>query len=147
MDNLTFKIGKITEAFVRIDFIVSNIAYLIKYKDSEYHFFADTHTGAKINSLIKYLTDNKQVKFSNEICNCLKELDQLRIDRNKIVHSLILTNAQDDTEFMRHHFMIKDNELYRDFCTFKITDLDNLHDRFVGLNNKLILIIDKINGG
>ena len=88
MPKLNCLIGDIITAFVRIEFILSQISYELGFRDNRIEFFADSQTNAKIKSM-RLDFEKSQFPKKYEFIDLIDKLDELRNKRNIVVHSLV----------------------------------------------------------
>ena len=152
MDKLKLLIGKLTLAFTDADFLVSDIVYKMGITGERFAFFADTKTGHKIENLRNFLqkSDGGPEKAFLPL---IERLDELRQERNKLVHSIILKSSTGEDFYIRHRYVLnKEKRVMRDQATFDLKEYEETLQELLGLCKEMTeyywgLIPTKIKNG
>lgn len=136
MPKLNCLIGDIIMGFVRVEFILSQILFDIGLKDNKLDFFADGQTEKKLKSIHEELTKT-QLPNKKEFIQLIEELDELRMKRNVIVHSLVLTNMKDDNNHMFHNYLKIKGSIINKTTEFNTSDLEDIHSEIIRINNSI----------
>lgn len=136
MDELYKQIGKISYAYSRTDFLLSNIAFDFGIAETPYNFFANGNFEKKV-SRFKEAIDNsvKDKALARRFNDWLVTLDDLRKKRNSILHSIVLGNASDANDLIFYNYRFDKAGLQRDFGRYTIDDLKALSQTFVDTHN------------
>lgn len=137
MQNLDCIIGKVISGFISTEFLISQIAHEIGIRDSRMDFFAEMSAAKKIEELLK---DFSKLDIENKYLyiDLIKEFDVLRIERNMIAHSLILTRVGNDDEYKFHNYNIKKGKYIIDNSKhYNNSDLIAIEKRIIDVHNRL----------
>ena len=99
MSNLNCLIGEIVCEFVRTEFILSQILSELGFRNSRVDFFADSQTERKLK-LIRMEFEKSELPEKHKFIDLIDEFDRLRIKRNIVVHSLVLTSIENKHNHM-----------------------------------------------
>lgn len=138
-------LGQVTYSFSRIDFLLSSIAFDFGLTESPYHYFANSRFEDKLNKF----NDQVSEKFTdqniiNEIDMWVKRLQNLRQKRNTIVHSIVLSNADNKEDMVFYNYRLDKKDLVRDFQRYTLTELKDLNLEFVNVHNDGYTLFNKI---
>jgi len=139
------QIGKLTYSYVRIDLLISNIAFELKLNEQLYDFFADTRFADKLEKLINMIRIAQlDTELKNKLIDWLNKVDDCRKKRNIVIHSIILNNVEKPNELKAFNYKKLKGKIIREIHDFTIQDLNNLNEYFVDIHNEGIGIYDKI---
>lgn len=138
-------LGQVTYSFSRIDFLLSSIAFDFGLEESPYHYFANSRFEDKLNKFNNQISE----KFSDpeiiiEIGTWIKRLQNLREKRNTLVHSIVLSNADNKEDMMFYNYRLDKKDLVRDFQRYSLTELKDLNLEFVNAHNDGYTLFNKI---
>jgi hypothetical protein len=138
-------IGQIVYSFGRIDFLISNIAAELGLSKSYTDFFAKSNFAKKIESL-KEKTNQASIasELKSQLSSCLDLLEQFRIIRNNLTHSIILNNEENSDELLLHNFTKNGNEVKWTIVQYSSDDLRKFNKEFIHLHNQIYTILGLI---
>jgi hypothetical protein len=132
MDELFRIIGQITYSFTRIEFLLSNIATDLNIVPTTTKFFAEA-ADQKIQKIMAKAITIKNEEIRNELVDCLNRIDKLRINRNDIIHSLIMKNVGNGDEYNLFNYNRKGDRKIKKYTTL---DFKKVNDEFVQIHNQ-----------
>lgn len=138
-------IGQIVYSFGRIDFLISNIAAEFGLSKSYTDFFAKSNFAKKIESL-KEKTNKASIvsELKSQLNSCLDLLEQFRIIRNNLAHSIILNNVENSDELLLHNFTKNGSEVKWTIVQYSSDDLRKFNKEFIKLHNEIHTILSLI---
>jgi hypothetical protein len=129
-------LGQITYSYSRIDFLISNIAYDFGLTPNPYLFFAKTKFEKKINELKNGVTKQlDETGLINEFVAWTEQLQELREKRNNILHSIILSDNENNETLTFYNYRRDNDNLVRDVNKYTIDDLKKLNQNYVDVHN------------
>lgn len=132
-------IGKIVSGFVRTEYLLSQIVSDIGLRKLRTDFFSDGRTSVKLLELIQELSKSDIPKKEDYIL-LIRRFDEIREDRNMIVHSLVLTNVVDESEFMFHNYLKTKGTVLNKSKRYTKSDLKKIHIEIIEIHNKLVTL-------
>lgn len=138
-------LGQVTYSFSRIDFLLSSIAFDFGLTESPYHYFANSRFEDKLNKFNSQICEKiVDSNFVNDIDNWVKRLQDLRMKRNTLVHSIVLSNSDNKEDMIFYNYRFDKKELVRDFQQYTLTELKDLNLEFVNVHNDGYTLFNKI---
>jgi hypothetical protein len=129
-------LGQITYSYSRIDFLISHIAYDFGLTANPYLFFAKTKFEKKINELKDGVTKQlDDAELINEFAAWTEQLHDLREKRNNILHSIILSDNENNETLMFYNYRRDNENLIRDINKYTMDDLKKLNQSYVDIHN------------
>lgn len=146
MTELYQVIGQISYSYSRIDFLISNIAFDFGLAENPYIYFAKTKFEKKIESLKQGILNQIHDKdLVTEFSEWTDKLQELREKRNNILHSIILTNSQNNEDHVFYNYRFdKSSNFVRDINRYSMGDLRTLNQDFIKTHNDGFLLWDKL---
>ena len=129
-------IGAIVSEFVMLEFVLSVISYDFKFTNSKMEFFANSSTERKFKKLISQF-DSSDILKKSEYTTLLVELDNLRAERNTLVHSLILKSVSNNENFMFHDYYLSKNGIENKSRTHNLKHLEKFLENLKSIHKDL----------
>lgn len=136
MSKLNCLIGNIVSGFVRTEFILSQILSELGFRNDRIDFFADSQTEKKLRT-IRVELENSCIANKYEFMRLIDELDELRKERNIVVHSLVLTDMEDQNSHMFHSYQKIKGGILNKTTLYGTSDLENLQKKICEIHNAL----------
>ncbi len=134
-NNIHYLVGKIVMNFVNTEFIISDISYKLNITENNLEFLADSRTAIKINKLIKKFKKSN-IENKEDYILLLKDFDDVRIQRNQIVHSLILKeNETDDNKYISLHYKKINERITSKDSNLISSDFENINKSITKIRN------------
>jgi hypothetical protein len=138
-------LGQVTYSFSRIDFLLSSIAFDFGLTESPYHYFANSRFEDKLNKFNNQISEKfSDPEIVSEIGTWINRLQILREKRNTLVHSIVLSNANNKEDMMFYNFRLDKKDLVKDFQHYSLTELKDLNLEFVNVHNVGYTLFNKI---
>lgn len=134
MKKLNCLIGDIISGFVRTEFTLSQILTELGFRNDRIDFFADSRTEKKLKD-IREEFDKSNLYNKHEFIALIDELDELREQRNIVVHSLVLTEIGNHDNHMFHNYQKFKTGILNKSRQFRISDLVQLKEDLVRVHN------------
>ncbi|MDF2455106.1 MAG: hypothetical protein K0R51_1099 [Cytophagaceae bacterium] len=144
MSSINCLIGDIVSGFVRTEFLLSQIFSEMGLTKGKLDFFADGRTERKLDKIRLKLVESNLMNKEDYI-SLVDTYNELRKHRNSVVHSLVLTNASDQNDFLFHNYQLVNGEILNKTLQYKMSDLENIKVDLRNLHNKFyVLHFDKV---
>ncbi len=125
MEKISNLIGETVIRFVSIEFALSNIFFELGFSKEKLKLFANSQTSRKLNSFISKL-NKSELKNKQEYISIIEKFNKLREERNIIVHSLVLRNADNEENFMFNNYTSFGGEIKNTSKQYNLKDIEKL---------------------
>ncbi len=134
MSKLNCLIGDIISGFVRTEFILSQILSELGFRNNRIDFFADSRTEKKLKD-IRSEFEESDLLNKHEFIALIDELDELREQRNIVVHSLVLTEIGNHDNHIFHNYQRLKTGILNKTRQYKTSDLIHLQKELIRVHN------------
>ena len=110
-EELYIVLGKVSFHFTKIDFLCCNIAVELGMYQTPYELFALQSVADKITRVKKYVETNLSREERKKLIRWLSRFDDLRKERNRVEHSIILSDSQSPATYMVFGYQLKNNKI------------------------------------
>src|SRR5690606_38692158 len=104
------------------------------FRNDRIDFFADSQTEKKLRT-IRVELENSCIANKYEFMRLIDELDELRKERNIVVHSLVLTDMEDQNSHMFHSYQKIKGEILNKTTLYGTSDLEVLQKKICEIHN------------
>ncbi len=125
-------IGEIISGFVRTEFLLSDILGELLGDYEKFDFFAESRTAQKLNDAKNAFAKSGHAQKELFI-ELLERFDQLREKRNTVVHSLALSNQNEDYIF--HSYRNSKEGVTRTTQRYNTAQLRGIVNEIVAIHN------------
>jgi hypothetical protein len=130
-------IGKIVGGFVRTEYLLSQIVSELGLTKYRTHFFADYQTSQKLKRVIEKFRTS-EIKNKEKFVNLIRSFDNLREQRNIIVHGLVLVNTSNEHEYKFHSYLETKEGIKDKSKIYSLNNLLEIEKEIIQIHNDLV---------